>query len=190
MTLNPSRLASSILDIFTNKAGINSVEEFERSWAAAYDDYAREAEDVSGERPLTVNAPGFRQSLNFRSSRHPSIIAAQFEAGFRAYWTGAVFVFGVPPPPVPPCPNVGGNTIFGIELSSVVSAVTPGVMFSQIFPEFSMAFRGDTIASRASAIAAAMHRATTTAVLVLISGTDTTPPIAGPLPIVNLCGIT
>lgn len=188
MALSQAKLAGAILDIFANKAGVSSVELFEERWASAYDSYARDAQDISGEAPITVSAVGFRRALNFRVCRHASQISAQFEQAFQTYWTGGVFQFGIPPPPVPPgCPNVGGNTIFGVELSSLVTLVTPGVMFSQVYPEFSTAFRGDTIQARASAIAAAMHRATTTAVFVLISGTDTTVPT--PLPITNACTI-
>ena len=189
MALNQAKLAGAILDIFANKGGVSSVELFEERWASAYDSYARDARDISSEGPLTVNSIGFRRALNFRASSHASIISAQFEQAFQTYWTGALFQFGVPPPPVPPgCPNIGGNTIFGVELSSLVTLVTPGVMFGQIYPEFLTASRSDTIEARASAIAAAMHRATTTAVLVLITGVDTTVPT--PLPITNICGIT
>lgn len=189
MALSQTRLAASLLDIFAAKASIRTVEDFEERWTDAYDRYAREAEDVSGERPTTVNAVGFRRALNFRVSRTAAEISRQFEQGFVTYWTGAVFQVGVIPPPTPPCPNVGGTTIFASETSSVVAWITPRIMFAQLLSEFSVTQRGDTIQARANSIAAAMHRATTSAVLVLITGLDTTPMPGGPLPITNTCTI-
>ena len=189
MALSQARLAASLLDIFVAKSGIRSVETFEEKWAEAYDRYARAAEDVSGEGPATVNAAGFRQALDFRSARTAADFCRQFERAFVAYWTAAVFQVGTPPPPTPPCPNVGGTAIFSSETSSVVSAVTPQVMFRQLLPQISMVPPRATPEERAAAIAGAMHRATVSAVLVLITGLDTTPPPAGPLPVTNVCTI-
>lgn len=189
MALNQAKLTASLLDIFANKGSSRTVEAFEEQWADAYDSYARDARDVSGDSLLLASPTGFRRSLNFRSCSQPQHIANQFEMAFQAYWTGAIFQIGIPPSPIPiGCPNVGGNTIFGVELTSMVILVTPQVVFGQMYPEFSVADRGDSISARATRIAAAMHMATTTAILVLISGLDTTVPT--PLPITNTCRIS
>lgn len=189
MALNQAKLAASLLDIFSSKGASGSAEAFEEQWSDAYDAYARDARDVSGDALLTASPMGFRRSLNFRACSQPQHIASQFEMAFQAYWTGAIFQVGIPPSPIPiGCPNVGGNTVFGVELTSVVILVTPQVVFGQMYPEFSVADRDDSIAARATRIATAMHAATTTAILVLISGLDTTVPT--PLPITNTCRIS
>lgn len=189
--LSQASLAASLLDIFASKDSIRTAQEYEERWASAYDAYARQAQDVSGELPITVNGTGFRRALNFEASGSAAALAAQFEAAFQVYWTGAIFSFGIPPPPVPPgCPNVGGTSIFSTELSSLVIEVVPSVMQAQLVTQFSVASREESIESRAQAIASAIHMATTTAVFVLITGLDTTSPPTGPLPVTNTCRVT
>ncbi len=188
MALSAATLAQSLVQIANGKDGMPSLLA-EDLWATAYDLYARAAQDVSGDLLLSANRAGFRAALSFDGSRSAMEIAHQFELAFVAYWTGAIFSVGIPPPPVPPgCPNVGGNTIFASEVSSVVVTVLPGVMQAGLLPEF-MQNSGE-IPDRAQAIATAMHRATISAVLVLITGIDTTVPPTGPLPITNTCVIT
>jgi hypothetical protein len=189
--LSASMLAQSFAQIANEKDNLRS-QLAAVKWAQAYDSYARQAQDASSDLVLSTNLPGLIAALNFDGSRSAAELAQQFETGFVAYWTGAVFSVGIPPPPVSPngCANVGGNSIFATEIASLVVAVTPGVMLSQLLPELMVVLKDETIESRSNAIAQAMHRATTTAVMVLITGIDTTPPPAGPLPVTNICTIT
>lgn len=189
MALSVAKLTRALVDIGNGKDNLSSPLAASQ-WAQAYDSYARDAEDVSTDRVLSVNSGALMAALNFEASRSAASLAQQFELGFVAYWTGAVFSVGIPPPPVPvTCPNIGGNTIFATEITSLVVSVVPGVMFSQLLPELSVARKGESVESRANAIAQAMHTATTSAVLVLITGIDTTTPPAGPLPVTNTCTI-
>lgn len=161
------------------------------NFASAYDVYASQATDASGESVLTVNKPGFSSALTAKLNSpegSADLASGAFDDAFVAYWTGATFVVGIPPPPVPTppiCPNVGGTGIFSIEASSVVSAVGVGTLKSLLFPIFTT-FTEDGSA-RADDIAEALHTATTTAVTVLITGVDTTAPT--PVPITNTCTV-
>lgn len=149
-------------------------------WAQAYDTYASAAVDASGD-PVVSKAPaGFQSALAALSGPVGSASAAAlaFDNAFRAYWTGAVFAVGTPPPG-----GVGGDGIFATELTSVVSAVAPGVLQASLEAVFAVPSSDRDLV--AGAIAAAMHAATTSAVTVVIAGMDTTPSPAGPLPITN-----
>ena len=193
--LNEGKLRASLLRFFTNPAGLISIPQAEERWATAYDDYARDAEDLSGDPVLLSNRPGFRAPLRFRGIRNSVQFAQQIEAGFLAYWAGATFALGnlVPGTGTVDCPTigpVGSNFIFASEISSLVILVAPGVMFSGILPHVSVTYRGVTAEQQSRRIAAAMHAATTSAVTVLISGIDTViPGLGGPFPVTNTCNI-
>jgi hypothetical protein len=188
MTLQRSKLQASLVRFFTRPGLIYNGSQAERFWTNAYHAYASDAEDVSGESPNNLMPSKFSAPLNFFASRTATIWAQQMEAAFVAYWTGTAFDVGVIPPPVPPCPNVGGTTIFATEATSVVTLVTPGVMFSSILPAALRYDPGVTAQQKAAEFAAAMDVATRSAVFVLITGLDTTTvPMGGPLPITNTC---
>lgn len=191
MSLSQQDLASQLRTIFENPDGFRSRQEAEQRWASIYDSYARGAEDTSGDSVLTVNAPGFRSALSFNTNLTAEGFAAQIEAGFITYWTGAIFSVGqlVVGTGVP-CPNVGGNSIFGVEITSLVVTTVPNVMFGNLVPVLRSFTRTTTAAQKAQEIAQAMHQATTSAIFVLITGTDTTPSPTGPLPITNTCTIS
>lgn len=177
------------------------------NWANAYDTYARNAEDISGDVLVTANKPGFIAALaaGLATSVTPASAAAAYEAAFVIYWTAATFSIGIPPvvDPESPCPNVGGNLIFGVEISSIAAPIPAvlGTLLTTIWntpppvgtsPDLDpnpdiYTLNNDYIADK---LAQAFHTATTTAVIVTISGTDTTPPTAGPLPIVNICTVS
>ena len=177
--------------LFNRPDGIVNQRDAENKWARAYHGYAGEAEDVSGDTIVTANMAGFRGALTlFSAGATAALTARRFESAFVSYWTGGVFGIGklILSPPGG-CPNVGGNGTWGSEVTSVVMTVVPNVLFSLLFREFQLVRSSDTAASKASAIARAFHRATTTAVKVLITGVDTTPAPTGPLPITNTCAI-
>ena len=190
MSLSPSSLESKLRQVFESPESFTSRQQAEARWARIYDEYASNAEDISTDRVATKNSIGFRRALNFQNNLTTARFARQIEQGFLSYWTGATFAVGIPPAGTGvPCPNVGGNSIFGIEASSVVITTTPNVMFSNLFPVLRSFTRTTSAQQKAREIAQAMHTATTTAIFVLISGTDTTPGPGGPLPITNTCTI-
>jgi hypothetical protein len=151
------------------------------NWSDAYDLFASDAEDVSTD-PVTVKNPSLFESTLAAALPGPdgtAVDAAQaFDDAFVQYWTGGVFAVGTPPPS-----GVGGTGVFSVELTSVVTVVAPNVLKGLLVPIFeSLSSDPD---QKAEDIAAAFETATKTAVTVLISGLDTTPPPSGPLPITN-----
>ena len=165
------------------------------NWCNTYHLYAQAATDISLDPVVTANLPGM---INILTAQLPDAAggtivdaANAFDAAFVAYWTGAVFAIGTPIPPAPPplCPNLfvpPGNGIWALEVTSLVTAVTPGVLAANLQPIFA-AFTADPV-SKASDIASAFHDATTTLVFVTIVGTDTM-VVPGPQPISNMCTI-
>lgn len=197
--LDEGKLRASLLQFFRDPRGIRTIQQAEERWTRAYDEYARDAEDVSGDSVISINRAGFRGALNFRIIRHTTQMAAQLEAGFLSYWTGGAFAVGnlvsgvgVAPclnVPVPPAPT--STLIFASEVSSVVFAIAPQVMFSGVLPHLQRNFSGVTAEDQARRIASAMHQATISAVTVLITGIDTAlPAVGGPFPLTNTCTIS
>jgi hypothetical protein len=151
------------------------------NWAAAYDTYAADAEDVSGDAVASVNKAGFESALIFADSNVPAAAAGEFDLAFVNFWTGGTFAVGTPP-----SSGVGGNGTFGVELTSAVTVAAPGVLLAALTPIFAENEADQTPDAKAGKLADAFHDATTTAVTVLIAGLDTTPPASGgPLPITN-----
>jgi hypothetical protein len=191
--LNVSVLKTNLLKIFdathlnfvgwptTLVQGVDNI-------ANAYNQYALAATDASTEAVAVTNIALFKTSLLGLTPGSTFADAAQaFDDAFVAYWTAGAFTFGIPPLPAAPGVTVGLTPPWTVEASSVVSLVTPNVLKGLLLPEFTI-LSGDADA-KATAIANAFHTATTTAVTVLISGFDSTPFPAGPLPMTNTCTI-
>lgn len=162
-------------------------------WKTAYDTYASAATRAGGAAVASKNPAGFESTLAAQlPAGNPGGTEAQAATAFAnawvSYWTGATFSTGAPfPVHNSPCPNVGGNTIFGSITSSAVTVVTPAPLISALTTEFA----NDTLDVNVAAtnIANAFHAATTANITVLTSGLDTTPPSTGPLPITNTCTV-
>jgi hypothetical protein len=152
-----------------------------------YHDYAREAEDVSGERATNLDKAKFENALNLSRSRTARQFCKQLDRAFVAYWSGTVFAVGAPPTPTTACPNVGGTGVFSTETSSVVVSVTPEVLYRALLPIITQPEGSAKV--QADKMAKAFDEATKSAVAVLIQGQDTTPPPTGPLPIYNVCTV-
>lgn len=162
------------------------------NFANAYNTYAVDATDVSGDPILTVNQAGFQSTIAGSpqpGSGSPEQMATIFDTAFITYWQVGTFdtISLIPGTGASGCINVGGTGIFSSELSSVVASISPNVLRGLLLPLFSQT-TGDG-AQAAADLANAFHTATTTAIIVLISGLDTTPPLAGPLPITNTCTV-
>jgi len=195
VTLNKAKLKSDIESIFKDGSSkaLSTEGVAEQRWASAYHAYASKAMDASNDMVASANQAGFRSALNFRvakDSMTPLTIAQQLDLAFVSYWTGATFAVGIPPTPAAKCPSVGGNTIFSTEISSIVQTVIPGTLLAQLTPIVTQKSKAATLSDMAQQYADAFHTATTTAVLVFITGLDTTPPPAGPLSVFNLCTIS
>lgn len=188
MTLSASKLESKLLDFF-KKPDFEAPFQAALAWTDAYDSYARDATDASNDLVVVTNRPGFQSALQFTPQGSPPTMAQMFDTAFVAYWTGAVFAIGIPPTPAAPCPSIGGNTIFSVEIASLVIAAVPGVLMNLLLPIFAGVTKASTAQQQAQQVASAFHAATTSAVTVLITGLDTTPTPAGPLPITNTCTV-
>lgn len=152
------------------------------NWGNAYNTYASMATDVSGDSVIVANLPGFTGALTANlppaAVGIPAQAANAFDLAFVAYWMSATFsILSLP------LGGVGGNGIFGVKLTSTVIAVAPGVLGADLTNQFSII--SADVNERALSIATAFHTATISAVTVLITGLDTTPPPGGPLPITN-----
>lgn len=189
--LSASKLENSLFDFFQDPSFQNTIEAA-LGWTDAYDGYARDAEDASRDRVAVVNRPGFQSILaaGFNAQAGTAQTMAQFfDNAFVVYWTGGVFAFGIPPTPAAPCPSIGATPTWSVEFSSVVITVVPGVLYSLLLPIFLGVTKATTARQQAQQISTAFHSATTSAVTVLITGLDTTPTPAGPLPIQNVCTV-
>lgn len=154
-------------------------------WATAFDNYGQSVENVNEDTTLTPpNKLGFETALTFNTVSAAQI-AAEFGAAWTAYWTGVTFNPGTPDtinPPPAGCPNVGGNGIFAVIATSVVTAVVAAALIITLTAFFTDNTSTDP-GARADELATILHNASTTAVVVLTSGTDT----GGPVPITNTC---
>jgi hypothetical protein len=158
--------------------------------AEAYKTYAIDAFDVSLDTLVSYNQPGFENSLLTLNNNSTYLDAATaFDLAFTTFWTGAIFSIGLLTVGTPACINIGGTGIFATEISSTVISIIPDILKNLLLPEFSAVDKNDMI-DKTLKIAQCFHTATTSAVVVLITGLDTTPGPGGPLPITNTCTIS
>jgi hypothetical protein len=161
-----------------------------QNWADAFDAFASNAEDASGDALISGNAAGFKAAVQGGFAAQTAAgAAAGYGAGAIAYWTGAAFgVLELLDPLTEPCPSVGpGTKIFSIEASSVVTVPLAVALIAALTAEF-IVLEADPDA-KAEALADAFFDSSTTEITVLISGSDTTPPPSGPLPVTNTCTV-
>lgn len=188
MSLSRSKLERELLRIFTRPNVVRTREHARRLWWEVYDDYARDAEDVSGDSVLTVSSFGFLKKLKFFSLNNYLQAADEFDAAFRAYWQGATFnVSQLITSPPSSCPNIGGNGIWSAETASVVSQVRRRALAEKLVTVFQRQSQVADSARAAAEIANAFHRSTTQDVIVTITGFDTTTPT--PVSISNTCTV-
>lgn len=187
MALNQAGLQSAILSLLKDPTAQDTPRKAASAWTKVYDDYARSATDVSGDRVAITNRSGFQSALIFDKTTGKAAAAAlEFQAAFTAYWTGGVFAVGAPPILGVGCPSVPPSPPWAVEATSLVTAVLPGLA-GQLTPIFADNANSD-LRSRAAQFATAFHTATTTNVIVTITGVTTPPPPAG-LPVVNICTV-
>ena len=188
--LSQSTLKSALQDLMTNQKGTDKPSAA-ANWADAFDAYGAGVTNINGDGPLAPpNKLGFQAALSF-SGTTSAQQAQEFATAWKAYFTALVFTPGTPGTiNGGPCPNLGGNTIFGIIASSTVTVINEIPLIAALQGHFD-SFSGTDPEAAADALASIFHSHTITLanLTVLTSGTDTTPPPAGPLPITNTCGV-
>lgn len=162
------------------------------NWATAFDNWASNAEDDSGDNPAVVFKALFQTALlsAWASSTTKEDGAQSFADAVNDYWTGGIFSVGsLVPGTGNNCANVGAGTrVFATEATSVVTSVTTAAIYVLLLGEFTQ-YR-TSMDAKAQALAEAFYNPITVGgVFVTITGIDTTPPPAGPLPVTNVCGV-
>ncbi len=192
MALSQATLKSSILDLLANisrdpDANVRRAAAAS-DWADAFDAYGAEVENINGDVPLSgPNKAGFQAALSFTGVT-AAAQAQEFASAWTAYFAGTTFGIGVPGSinGSTECPNLGGNLIFGIIASSLITVVNSVTLLAQLTAHF-QTFRGTDREAAADTLAGIFHSNTILAssLTVLTSGTDT----GGPVPITNTCRV-
>ena len=186
MSLSINTLAQALQDLGDPSSprypGDGSLAQAAERLTRAYDAYASQAVDLGGNRLAAGNTAAMQVALTvtFASSINTVAGAAQaFGAAHTAYWAGAVFTPGAPPPPGTPG-IAGGNGIFSLVASSVVSVAPGAALTAGLLAIF--AAPSTHAADRSQELAKLWDRVSKM-VTVLMVGIDATPSPAGPLPI-------
>lgn len=192
MALDVNKLKTELLKIIDpNDAHFvgypTNATDFANNWANAYDTYAQDAQDVSGDVLITAFKTAMATKLMALNVPAGVIAtaASTFDDALKAYWASAVFAVGIVPTLASACPSVGGTGTWATETSSVGVGFTAGILEASLLSLLAIPSSDPQV--KAPALAAAFHNATTTAVKILITGVDTTAPT--PLPITNTCGV-
>lgn len=161
--------------------------DFANNWANAYDTYAKDAQDVSGDVLITAFKSAMAAKLLTLNVPAGVIAtaASTFDDALKAYWASAIFAVGIVPTPAASCASIGGTGLWSAEASSIGTGFTAGILQASLLTL--LAIPSNNPAVKAPALAAAFHNATISAVKVTITGTDTTAPT--PVPITNICGV-
>lgn len=151
---------------------------------AAFDAYARNAQDVSTDALASANFNTAVIALQsgWANSSTPDMAAIGFCEAFRTYWIGATFATRVPllaphPSTQPP------GAVFISEQTSIVTQVETEGLRAALAQEFRVLGTGP---AKAAALASVMHVATTQAVFCTITGLDASAP---PKPCLNIATI-
>lgn len=167
MALSSSKLKNEILAVTGDPSNFPSSEnDAKQRLADAYDNYAQDAVDSSGDGPLIVNKSAFQSALSFSVGGSAAAAAAAFEAAIVAYWTGATFNITTPPP----------GSILKVS-STIVTPPIPNGLIGGVFSNISPEVTADT---KAQQIADAIHAMTITGTGVIahmLPGSIPGPPI-------------
>lgn len=203
MALLQATLSQAILELLksisTNQSEIIRRSEQAAAWADAFHTYGQAVTNVNLDSfiptvppvPPVPNRDGFEAALTFTG-----VTAAQqaqeFGAAWSAYWSGLTFAIGAPGAinGSGECPNIGGNLIFGVILSSAITVVNSVPLVEDLTEHF-LTYSSTNRIEAADLLAGIFHDNTIdpVSISVLTTGTDTTPPAAGPLPVMNTCRV-
>lgn len=167
----------------------SSPSDFAAKMKTAYNAAATVAEDISTDVPAAVNDSSFESTLaGLGNNESASGAASTWGDAFVGYWTAVAFNVGALVAGTgSPCPNAGGNGIFGVETTSLVTSALKTTLQGLLTTEFG-SNSGDSDA-KMNALADHFETATKADITVLITGLDTTPTPTGPLPITNTCTV-
>ena len=153
-------------------------------FVTAYSNYAKVAQDISGDALVLANFGPALIALQdgWRQSNTPSMAAIAMCAAVRAYWVGATFGILIPPLGALPTTQPPGS-VFAFETQSSVLQVETSQLQADLVAEFSVLGTGR---GKAEALARVLHRATTEQVFCTILGVTAA---ATPLPCRNVAPI-
>jgi len=181
MSLNSAKLKQDLISWFSRPTSIANVRQAEDKFATVYHDYAKAAEDISGDLVSNVTKEKFANELEFQRSQSLKDFCRQIDTAFVAYWTGAEFATGSLPTPTVACPH-STEEDFASETSSVVTGIETDAMYRALVTALSR--KEGTAKTQAEQVAKVIDSVTKSAVTVLITGVD-----GAVAPITNTCGV-
>lgn len=181
MSLNTAKLKQDLIEWFSRPENIASVRQGENKFATVYHDYAKNAEDLSGDSVNNVTKEKFLNELDMQRSKTLKDFCRQIDTAFVAYWTGAEFDTGALPDPTTDCPH-SIESDFDSETSSEVTDVETDAMYRALVTALSR--KDGTAKTKAEQVAKVIDDVTRSAVTVVITGLDTEAS-----PITNTCGV-
>jgi hypothetical protein len=125
MSLDKTKLKNNLIEWMN--APSNNIEDTAEAFANAYDGYALDAQDISGDSPLVLNKSAILAAFKTLTTIDTAQTAAiKIENGLVLYWTGGLFNLLIPPlgtippeisaivtaPIIPPAISTGLGTIF------------------------------------------------------------------------------
>lgn len=169
MALDQNKLKDNLFAWLQN-VNVANIADSAEDFADAYEDYAFDAQDPSGDSPSILNRAGLVSAIAGLPAIGTAINAAQiFATGIVAYWTGGIFEITPPElasvvitPPVPALISVPLTTVF-LD-NSVDDPEDPDVTYDR----------------KADEIATLLHAATITTI-VSIALPAPSSPIVGPI---------
>ena len=171
MALSKNKLKDNILSWFNED--VTSIFDFTNYFSDAYEDYALDCIDISGDSILTYNKAGMKNILNtLTNNETTSSSALKFENSIITFWTEATFKLTIPPT----------GTILP-ELSAIVTTnIIPGVIKTPLISVFSDLSPNTTKQQKADQLATVFHTATLTVVVTCVG---THPSTGNPVPVVG-----
>ena len=96
MALDKSKLKTELENWMSST--YDNITDAANAFADAYEIYALDAIDISGDSPDTLNKAGIVSAFkSLTTSETPATSAIKFEAGLVAYFTGGTFLLTIPP---------------------------------------------------------------------------------------------
>jgi hypothetical protein len=149
------------------------------NWATALDAFWTSATDAVGNTLLTTNKPGLESAISsIQDPGTASSAATAFANGFTAYFSGMTLSITNLP-----LSGVGGNGIFSVVTTNIVTAVNQTALYNTLLAEFQIL--SSNVSLKITNLANAFYTGSLGSITAVATGLDTTPPgSGGPLPIV------
>jgi hypothetical protein len=159
MALSQTTLKNSLLSWMQGKASYSTLSQSMSVFIDAYEAYALNAIDVSGDGLLTYFKANALAILNTLSNSETAATAAQkIENAIKAFWTLATFSLTIPP----------AGTILP-EISAIVTTnIIAGTLASSLLSIFNNLGSGETDTTKADSLATALNNSTKTIIVTCI----------------------